>query len=54
MVKDPSYVTIVSVNPLYLIINKINGYIKENNGSEYLTLILTDESKDTLKKYEEL
>ena len=50
------YVTPNSVNPLYLIINQINGYIKENkrNGNKYLTLVLTDESKNTLKKYEEL
>ena len=54
MVRDSNYATINSVNPLCLIINKINGYIKENNGSEYLTLVLTDESKDTLKKYDEL
>ena len=25
-----------SVNPLYLIINKANGYIEEKNGSKYL------------------
>ena len=50
------YVTPNSVNPLYLIINQINGYIKENkiNGNKYLTLVLTDESKNTLKKFEEL
>ena len=50
------YVTSNSVNPLYLIINQINGYIKENkiNGNKYLTLVLTDESKNTLKKFEEL
>ena len=50
------YVTPNSVNPLYLIISQINGYIKENkrNGNKYLTLVLTDESKNTLKKYEEL
>ena len=28
-VKDLSYATINSVNPLYLIINKINGYLEE-------------------------
>ena len=50
------YVTPNSVNPVYLTINQINGYIKENkrNGNKYLTLVLTDESKNTLKKYEEL
>ena len=42
-----------SVNPLYLIIDKINGYIEKSNGKKYLTLVPTDESKDT-KKHEEL
>ena len=42
-----------SVNPLYLIIDKINGYIEKSNGKKYLTLVATDESKDT-KKHEEL
>ena len=32
------------VNPLSLIINKTNGYIKESNGNKYLTLVPTDES----------
>ena len=52
--KDLSNVTINSVNLFYLIINKRNGYIEESNVSRYLTLVPTDESKDTLKKYEEL
>ena len=43
-----------NANPLYLIINKINWYIEESNENKYLTLVLTDESKYTLKKYEEL
>ena len=54
MVKDLSYPTISSVNPLYLIINKINGYIDKRNGNKYLTLVPTDESKHTPKKYERL
>ena len=48
------YVTPNSVRPLYLIINKTNGYVEENNEIKYFTLISTDESKRTLKKYEEL
>ena len=43
-----------SVNPLYLIINKLRGCIEESHGNKYLTLVLTDESRDTLKRYEEL
>ena len=45
-VKNLSFVTINSVNPFYLIINKINGYNKENKGNKYLTLVSTDECKD--------
>ena len=52
--KDLRYVKSNSVNPLYLIIDKISGYIKESNGNKYLTLIPTAESKDTQKKYEKL
>ena len=50
MGKDLSNVTINSISPFYLNINKINGYIEESNESRYLTLFPTDESKDTLKK----
>ena len=53
-VKGISYATTSNVNPLYLIINEINVYIEESNGNRYLTLVPTDESKEILKKYEEL
>ena len=52
-IKDLKYVTINSVNPLYLAISKINRYIKKINENKYLTIDPADESKDTLKKYEE-
>ena len=48
------HITINTVNPLYLITDKIHGYIKESNGNKYLTLVPTGESKDTLKRYEVL
>ena len=32
--------------------DKINEYIEVSNRNKYLTLVLTDESKDTLKEYE--
>ena len=38
-VEDNDYVKINSVNPLYLIINEVDGYIKEKDGSTYLVLI---------------
>ena len=52
--KDLNYAKINSVNLLYFIIDKINGYIEESDGNNYLTLVSTDESKDTLKKCEQL
>ena len=42
------------IKPLYLVINKINGYIEESNGNKYLTLLPIDGKKQTIKKYEEL
>ena len=53
-IKDSKYVKINSVNPLYLIINKVNGYFEEINKSRYLMLLPTNESKEKTKKYEEL
>ena len=34
-VKNLSYIKVNSVSPLYLIINKINGYIEKSNGNTY-------------------
>ena len=53
-VKILSYEAIISVNSLYLIIDKINGYIEESNRNKYLALVPPVEWNDTLKKYEEL
>ena len=53
-IKDSKYVKINSVNPLYLIFNKVNGYFEEINGNKYLTLVPTNENKEKIKKYEEL
>ena len=35
-------------------LNKINGYFEEINGSKYLMLIPTNESKEKIKKYRAL
>ena len=40
---------IYSVNPLYLIFGKVNGYFEEINENKYLTLVLTNKSKEKLK-----
>ena len=45
---------IYSVNPLYLIIGKVDGHIEEKNGSKYLVFDSADENKEVLKKYTEL
>ena len=50
-IKDLKYVTINSVNPLYLAINKINRYIEKINENNYLTIDPADESKDTPNLY---
>ena len=43
---------IYSANPLYLILDKVNGYFEEINGNKCLTLVPTSESKEEMKKYE--
>ena len=53
-VKNLNYVKITSVNILYLLIYKTSGYIEESSGYRYLTLVPTNESKDTLEKYKEM
>ena len=40
-----------SLNPLYLLISKLDGFIEEKNGSEYLHIALTDSNNDVLIKY---
>ena len=44
------YENINSVNPLYLIIAEVDGYIEENNGNKYLTFVSTDKNKKVLEK----
>ena len=48
-IKDSKYVKMDSVNPLYLMFNKMNGYFEKNNGNKYLTLVPTNESKGKIK-----
>ena len=52
--KDLKCVKINSVNSFFLIFSKVNGCFKEINKSKYLTLVSTNESKEEIKKYEEL
>ena len=48
--KDSDHVKIKSVNLLYLMIGKVNGYIEEKNGSKYLAFDSTDKTKGVLNK----
>ena len=48
------YGKIYSLDPLHLIFRNVNGYFEEINKSKYLTLVLTNEGKEKIKKYEEL
>ena len=54
MIKDSKYVKLNSVNPLYLIFDKVNRYLEEINKSNYLTLVSTIESKGKNFKNEKL
>ena len=43
-----------SVNPLYLMTDKMIGQFEEKNGNKYLVLDDVDENKEVSKKYEEV
>ena len=42
------------MNPFYLPVGEIDGYIKKNNGSKYLHITLTGSNSEVLKKYTEI
>ena len=52
--KIDDYEDIYIVNPLYLIIGEVDGFIEEKNGSKYLVFDSTDENKEVLTKYTEI
>ena len=59
IMKDSDYVKLNSANPLYLIIDKVDGCIEcnsieEKNWNKYLTLVLTDKNKELIMKYTEV
>ena len=43
-----------SVNPLYLMIDKMIGHFEEKNGNEYLVLDDVNENKEVPNKYEQV
>ena len=52
--KDSDYVKINSVNPLYLIIDNVDGCFKLKNGNRYLILASRDKNKEVLTRYTKL
>ena len=48
------YKNIHSVDHLYFIIGKVDGFIEEGNGNNYLVFASTNKNKDVLKKHTEL
>ena len=52
-VTKKSEYNIDSVNPLYLLINELDGFIEEKEGSKYLNISLTYNNNDVLVKYAE-
>ena len=51
--KNPEY-NISSGNPLYLLIDEIDGFVEEKKGSKYLNISLTNSNGEVLKKYAEI
>ena len=43
-----------SLNPMYLLIYKIDGFIEEKGGNKYLNIAPTDNNDEVLKKYMEV
>ena len=52
-IKKPEW-NVNSVNPLYLMINRIDGFIEEKNGDKYLNIASTERNNDELKKGSEV
>ena len=52
--KIDDYKNIYSVNPLYLTITHISGYIEKKGVNKYLVSDSMDENKELLKKYNDV
>ena len=51
--KKPEY-GLNSVNPLYLLINRIYRFIEEKDGDKYLNIASTDRNSEVLKRHSEV
>ena len=49
-IKHLKYVKNNIVNPLFLVFSEVNEYFEEIDGNKYLTLVPTNESKQTNKQ----
>ena len=49
-----AYLKMCILNPLYFSFWYLDGYFEEINKNKYLTLVPTNESKEKIKKHEEL
>ena len=49
--KNDDCESIYSVNPLYLRVDHVYGYVEEKGANKYLVFDSTDENKELLKKY---
>ena len=54
MLRKKTEYNIDCVNPLYLLIRELDGFIEEKEGSKYLNIALTDSNNDILIKYAEV
>ena len=54
MLQKKTEYNIGSVNPLYLYIRELDGFIQEIEGNKYLNITLTDSNNDVLIKYAEV
>ena len=45
---------IICVNPLYLLVHRIDEFIEEKEGNKYLNIASTDSNNEILKRYEEV
>ena len=53
-INDSKYVKNNSVNLSCLVFSKVNSYFEEIDENKYLILVPTNESREKIKKYEEL
>ena len=54
MIKNSKYIKNYCVNSLHLTFRYVNEYVEEIHENKYLALVPTSESKEKIKKYEEL